>query len=71
MKENIRKIINIPNLFFILLLISFKLPSKFAAEMRGGLKPVWAFFTVIILIEIAFFKVDHDNSKMMNLYLDK
>ena len=54
MKENIRKIINIPNLFFILLLISFKLPSKFAAEMRGGLKPVWAFFTVIILIEIAF-----------------
>ena len=54
MKENHKKIINIPNIFFILILLSLRLPSKYGAEMRGGLKSVHAFLFVVILIEAAF-----------------
>lgn len=54
MKENLRKIINIPNLFFILILLTLRLPGKYGVEMRGGLKSVHAFLFVVILIEAAF-----------------
>ena len=54
MKENHKKIINIPNIFFILILLSLRLPSKYGAEMRGGVKSVHAFLFVVILIEAAF-----------------
>ena len=49
-----KKILNIPNLFFILIIICAFLPSKYAIEMRGGLKPEWTFFSVVSLIEILF-----------------
>lgn len=54
MKEKLKKIINIPNIFFILILLTIRLPSKYGAEMRGGLKSVHAFLFVVILIEAAF-----------------
>ncbi len=54
MKENVRKIVNLPNLLFLLILACFSLPSKYAQEMRGGLKPVWVFLAVILLVELAF-----------------
>ena len=51
MKE---KILNIPNLLFIATLICFSLPSRYAAEMRGGLKSPLVFTIILVLIQILF-----------------
>lgn len=53
-KKNAGKIFNVSNLFFVLTLACFALPSKYALEMRSGLKSPAAFITVLILIEIFF-----------------
>ena len=51
MKE---KILNIPNLLFIATLICFSIPSRYAAEMRGGLKSPLVFTIILVLIQILF-----------------
>lgn len=48
------RILNLPNLFFVLILLCFLLPSKYAQEMRVGLKDIKAFAVVLIVIEIYF-----------------
>lgn len=47
-------ILNIANLFFILIFLCFLLPSKFAVEMRIGLKKPFVFAVILIIIEIRF-----------------
>lgn len=47
-------IANIPNLFFLLILSCFLIPSKYAVEMRSGLKNPLTFIIVLFLIEAAF-----------------
>ena len=48
------KILNVPNLLFVLIFACFFLPSKYAAEMRIGLKSPLVFAVVVALIELAF-----------------
>lgn len=50
----IKRIFNIPNLFFVLIFLCFLLPSKYAIEMRSGLKTPFVFGIVLIFIEIGF-----------------
>ncbi|WP_407428442.1 ABC transporter permease [Treponema sp.] len=50
----IKRILNIPNLLFVLIFASFLLPSKYAVEMRSGLKSPLIFAIVLILIEVLF-----------------
>ena len=47
-------VLNLANLFFLLTLLCFLFPSKYASEMRGGLKSPLVFGTVLFLIEILF-----------------
>ncbi len=47
-------IVNIPNLLFILIFLCFFLPSKYAEEMKTGLKSWSAFGAVILVIEIVY-----------------
>lgn len=55
MKKFIYKyVLNLGNLFFILTLLSFLLPSRYAAEMRMGLKSPLVFAVVLVLIEAGF-----------------
>ena len=55
MKKFISKyVLNLANLFFLLTLLCFLFPSKYASEMRGGLKSPLVFGTVLFLIEILF-----------------
>lgn len=49
-----KRIINIPNLLFLLIWVASLLPSKYAQEMKIGLHDFKAFGTVLILIEIIF-----------------
>lgn len=49
-----KRIINIPNLLFILIWAASFLPSRYDAEMRQGLHDFKAFGIVLILIEIIF-----------------
>lgn len=50
----IKRILNVPNLFFVLIFACFLLPSKYAVEMRSGLKSPLVFAIVLVLIEILF-----------------
>lgn len=55
MKTKIQeRIFNLPNLFFVLIWVSFLLPSKYAEEMKEGLKDFTVFGVVLILVEIIF-----------------
>lgn len=55
MKKFISKyVLNLANLFFLLTLLCFLLPSKYASEMRGGLKSPLVFALVLVVIEILF-----------------
>lgn len=47
-------VFNLANLFFALTLLCFLLPSKYAAEMRIGLKSPLVFGIVLVLVEIRF-----------------
>lgn len=47
-------IFNFANLFFVLTLACFLLPSKYAVQMRIGLKSPLVFFIVLFIIEILF-----------------
>lgn len=47
-------IFNLANLFFILTLLSFLLPSKYKTEMSEGLKSPLVFGIVLVIIEIFF-----------------
>ena len=50
MKKFLSKyVLNLANLFFILTLLCFLLPSKYAEEMRSGLKSPLVFGIVIVL----------------------
>lgn len=49
-----KRILNIPNLLFIIIWAVSFLPSRYAEEMKSGLKDFKAFGAVIILIEIVF-----------------
>lgn len=49
-----KRILNIPNLLFILIWIISFMPSKFAQEMKIGLHDFKAFGIVLILVEILF-----------------
>ena len=53
---------NIPNLFFILTLACFLFPSKYAAEMRSGLKSPLVFSVVLFTVEF-FFLLQARNEK--------
>ena len=48
------RILNIANLFFILIWLASLLPSKYNEEMRIGLKDFKAFGVVLIIIEVIF-----------------
>lgn len=50
----IKRILNVPNLLFLLIFACFLLPSKYAVEMRSGLKSPLIFIIVLILIEVLF-----------------
>ena len=55
MKKFISKyLLNLANLFFLLTLLCFFFPSKYASEMRGGLKSPLVFVLVLVIIEILF-----------------
>ena len=55
MKKFISKyLLNLANLFFLLTLLCFLFPSKYASEMRGGLKSPLVFALVLVVIEILF-----------------
>ena len=55
MKKFLTKyVLNLANLFFILTLLCFLLPSKYAVEMRSGLKSPLVFGIVLVLIQILF-----------------
>lgn len=55
MKKFISKyLLNLANLFFVLTFLSFLIPSKYASEMRGGLKSPLVFALVLVIIEILF-----------------
>ena len=55
MKKFISKyVLNLANLFFLLTLLCFLFPSKYASEMRGGLKSPLVFALVLVVIEILF-----------------
>ena len=56
-------IFNFANLFFILTLACFLLPSKYATEMRIGLKRPYAFSVVLFIIEILFILQLRDEKK--------
>ena len=47
-------VFNIANLFFVLTFACFLLPSRYAAEMRIGLKSPLVFAIVLVLVEIRF-----------------
>ena len=47
-------VLNLANLFFLLTLLCFLFPSKYASEMRGGLKSPLVFALVLVFIEILF-----------------
>ena len=47
-------VLNFANLFFVLTLLCFLLPSKYATGMRSGLKSPLVFGILIVLIEIRF-----------------
>lgn len=47
-------VFNLANLFFVLTLLCFLLPSKYATEMRIGLKSPLVFAIVFVTIEILF-----------------
>ena len=49
-----QRIVNLPNLLFALIFACFLIPSKYAVEMRSGLKSPVVFAIVLILIEFAF-----------------
>lgn len=53
-KSIVRRIINVPNLFFVLIWLCFLLPSRYAKEMRVGLKDITVFAVVLAAIEIYF-----------------
>ena len=47
-------VLNIANLFFLLTLLCFLFPSRYAQEMRIGLKSPAAFAFVLLLVELRF-----------------
>lgn len=49
-----KRIINVANFLFVLIWLASLLPSKYATEMKIGLKDFKAFGLVLILIEITF-----------------
>lgn len=64
-----KRILNLPNLLFVLIFACFFLPSKYAAEMRSGLKSPLVFAVVLVLIEILF-HISFTNSKKRRAALD-
>lgn len=64
-----QRILNLPNLLFVLIFACFLLPSKYAAEMRSGLKTPLVFAVVLILIEILF-HLSFSNKKKRQAALD-
>jgi len=65
----IKRIFNIPNLFFLLIFLCFLLPSKYAVEMRSGLKSPLVFGIVLILVEVGF-HVGYSKPKKRQATLD-
>ena len=56
-------IFNTANLFFLLTLAAFILPSKYGAEMRIGLKSPWLFASLLFAIELIFIFQLRDEKK--------
>ena len=50
----LKSIFNLPHLFFILTLLCFLLPSKYASQMNEGLKSPLVFIAVLCIIEAVF-----------------
>lgn len=65
----IKRIFNLPNLFFVLIFACFLLPSKYAVEMRSGLKSPLVFAVVLILIEVLF-NISYSNPKKRRAAID-
>ena len=64
MKNFFKKyVLNFANLFFLLTISCFFIPSKYAAEMKGGLKSFFVFGVFLLIIEIAFLFSLRKNSK--------
>lgn len=56
-------VLNFANLFFVFTFLCFLLPSKYAAEMRIGLKSPLVFAIVLLLVEIKFILTLRNKSK--------
>lgn len=52
--EGVKNIFNIPHLFYILIWLSFLLPSRYTEEVKAGLRDWKAFGVVLIVVEIFF-----------------
>lgn len=64
MKKFLSKyVLNFANLFFVLTFLCFLLPSKYATEMRIGLKSPLVFAIVLLLVEIKFILTLRKKSK--------
>lgn len=64
-----QRILNLPNLLFVLIFACFLFPSKYAAEMRSGLKTPLVFAVVLALIELLF-HLNFSNPKKKRAALD-
>lgn len=64
-----KRILNLPNLLFILIFACFLLPSKYAVEMKSGLKTPIVFAVVLILIEVLF-NISLSNPKKSRAAID-
>lgn len=55
MKNLISKyVLNLANVFFVLTLLAFSLPSRYTLERSVGLKPFYPFLIVLITVELFF-----------------
>lgn len=48
------RILNLPNLLYVLIWLCFLLPSRYDAEMKIGLKDWYAFGAVLVLVEVIY-----------------
>ena len=54
MKKNLSLILNLPNLLFVLTMLCFLLPSRYAAGRTEGLRSPLAFIIVVCLVELVY-----------------
>ncbi|MDR2024900.1 MAG: ABC transporter permease subunit [Hungatella sp.] len=59
-----KRILNLPNLLYVFIWLCFLLPSRYAAEMKIGLRDWYAFGAVLVLLEIIYLIKINNKAKM-------